>query len=103
MPFSLKFSKISVSTLESVRYHLRLSCININRFAELTQGGTVGIPRLKISIAARQELIDARLAYIDAARRAHLNRIELERLAGAALTAADGDAITEHKDDNHDH
>lgn len=54
-------------------------------------------------IAARQELIDARLAYIDAARRAHLNRIELERLAGAALTAADGDAITEHKDDNHDH
>ncbi|MEC9407984.1 MAG: TolC family protein [Pseudomonadota bacterium] len=54
-------------------------------------------------IAARQELIDARLALVDAARRAHLNRIELERLAGAALTAADGDAITDHKDDNHDH
>ena len=54
-------------------------------------------------IAARQELIDARLALLDAARRAHLNRIELERLAGAALTAADGDPAEEHKDQNHDH
>ena len=54
-------------------------------------------------LAARHELIDARLALIDAARRAHLNRIELERVAGAALTAADGDATTDHKDDNHDH
>ena len=54
-------------------------------------------------VAAQRELIDARLAYIDAARRAHLNRIELERLAGAALTAADGESTTDHKDQDHDH
>ena len=52
-------------------------------------------------IAARQELIDARLALVNAARRAHLNRIELERLSGAALTAADSDS--EHKESDHDH
>ena len=52
-------------------------------------------------IAARQELIDARLALVNAARRAHLNRIELERLSGAALTAADSDS--EHEESDHDH
>ncbi|MGJ8668934.1 MAG: TolC family protein [Oceanococcus sp.] len=54
-------------------------------------------------IAARRELIDARLALLNAARRAHLNRIELERLAGAALSAADGDATAKHEEQQHDH
>ena len=54
-------------------------------------------------IAARQELINARLALVNAARRAHLNRIELERLAGAALTATAGESEEEHEDSEHDH
>ena len=54
-------------------------------------------------IAARQELINARLALVNAARRAHLNRIELERLAGAALTAAAGESAEEQEDSEHDH
>ena len=35
--------------------------------------------------AALDELMAARMALIDAAERAHLRRVELERLAGAAL------------------
>lgn len=54
-------------------------------------------------IAARQELIDAQLALVGAARRAHLNRIELERLAGAALAAADGNSVEEQDEHSHDH
>ena len=55
-------------------------------------------------IAARQELINARLALVNAARRAHLNRIELERLAGAELSATAGDSEEEeHEESEHDH
>lgn len=53
-------------------------------------------------ISARKELIEARLALVDAARRAHLNRIELERMAGAPLR----DTLTapsSPKETNHDH
>ncbi|MBR9814917.1 TolC family protein [bacterium] len=56
-------------------------------------------------VAAQRELIDARLALINAARRAHINRIELERLAGAPLeqTLLADPVGTPTQDNDHDH
>ena len=66
----------------------------------------LGLARIDRGLLLSQYLLSrvrGEEALLDAARRAHLNRIELERLAGAALTAADGDSAEEHKDQNHDH
>ena len=56
--------------------------------------------------AALDELMTARLALIDAAERAHLRRVELERLAGAALqpqpAGAAGDPPASARETAHD-